>query len=72
MDTTLEFIARWQAWVYPGLALYAAVKSGLLPLFAAALWFPVEPFWASDDFVALHYAQDTARAWSDLWGPQPG
>ena len=36
MDTTLEFIARWQAWVYPGLALYAAVKSGLLPLFAAA------------------------------------
>jgi membrane protein DedA with SNARE-associated domain len=36
MDAALDFIARWQAWVYPGLALYAAVKSGLLPLFAAA------------------------------------
>jgi hypothetical protein len=38
----------------------------LLPLLAALLWFPIDPFWASDDFFALHYAQDPARAFADL------
>lgn len=37
METTLDFVARWEAWVYPALALYAAVKSGFLPIFAAAI-----------------------------------
>lgn len=37
MEMALGFVDRWGAWVYPALALYAAVKSGLLPVFAAAL-----------------------------------
>jgi membrane protein DedA with SNARE-associated domain len=37
MEETAAFVARWQGWIYPALALYAAVKSGLLPLFAAAM-----------------------------------
>lgn len=36
MDLALAFVERWGAWVYPALALYAAVKSGLLPVFAAS------------------------------------
>lgn len=37
MDAALAFVARWEAWAYPALALYAAIKSGLLPVFAAAV-----------------------------------
>jgi membrane-associated protein len=37
MEAALDFVARWEAWVYPALALYAAVKSGFLPIFAAAI-----------------------------------
>lgn len=43
-----------------------------LPLLAVLLWFPVDPFWASDDFFALHYAQDPARAFADVVGWQYG
>lgn len=35
MEMALGFVECWGAWVYPALALYAAVKSGLLPVFAA-------------------------------------
>ena len=31
-----------------------------------AAWWPLQPFWASDDFFALQYAQDPARALRDL------
>ncbi len=37
MDSILAFVDRWETWVYPALALYAAVKSGLLPVFAGVL-----------------------------------
>lgn len=37
MEAAMQFAERWQSWIYPALALYAAVKSGLLPVFAAAL-----------------------------------
>ncbi|MFK7741202.1 MAG: hypothetical protein AB8H80_12860 [Planctomycetota bacterium] len=44
----------------------------LLPLLAIAAWWPIDPYWASDDFLALHYASDLGRAASDLVGPQYG
>ncbi len=42
----------------------------VLPLLAIAAWWPLEPYWQSDDFLALHYAEDWHRALSDFWGPQ--
>jgi len=50
--------ARWWLW--------------LAPLIAAAAWWPIGSYWASDDFLALHYANDLSRAASDLVGPQYG
>lgn len=44
----------------------------LLPLLALAVWWPRSPYWASDDFVAMHYAQDLRRVLSDFVGPQYG
>ncbi|MCC6671935.1 MAG: hypothetical protein IT458_12805 [Planctomycetes bacterium] len=44
----------------------------LLGFVAAALWFPVQSWWQSDDFIALHYAQDLRRALSDFAGNQYG
>ena len=44
----------------------------LLPALVALLWWPIEPFWASDDFLAVYYAQDLSRALSDFVGPQYG
>lgn len=35
-----------------------------------AAWWPIEPFWRSDDWLALHYASDFWRALSDFWGNQ--
>jgi hypothetical protein len=43
-----------------------------LPLLAIALWWPIGPFWASDDFIALHYAHDLRRALADFTGWQYG
>ena len=37
-----------------------------------AIWWPWEPYWQSDDFIALHYAQDLDRALRDFTGPQYG
>ena len=37
MEDVLLFVERWESWIYPGLALYAALKSGLLPIFAGVL-----------------------------------
>ena len=42
----------------------------MLPLLVAALWWPIDSFWASDDFLAVYYAQDLSRALSDFVGPQ--
>lgn len=42
----------------------------LLPLLAIAAWWPIEPYWQSDDFLALHYAQDLRHALADFTGPQ--
>ena len=42
----------------------------LLPVLVAALWWPIDSFWASDDFLAVYYAQDLSRALSDFVGPQ--
>ncbi|MBM4063959.1 MAG: hypothetical protein FJ265_23105, partial [Planctomycetes bacterium] len=44
----------------------------LLPLLAIAAWWPIGPAWQSDDFLALHYAQDLRRALHDFAGPQYG
>lgn len=44
----------------------------LLPLLAIAIWWPIEPYWASDDYFALHYASDLGRALHDFVGPQYG
>jgi hypothetical protein len=44
----------------------------LLPLLAALMWWPLDPFWKSDDWLALHYAQDLGRALADFVGPQYG
>jgi len=43
-----------------------------LPLLAIVLWWPIDAFWASDDFFALHYAQDRAHALADFTGWQYG
>ncbi|MBK8101064.1 MAG: hypothetical protein IPK26_28605 [Planctomycetes bacterium] len=44
----------------------------MLPLVALVAWWPLEPYWQSDDFVALHYAKDFGQAAKDLIGPQYG
>lgn len=44
----------------------------LLPLLAIAAWWPWSPYWQSDDFVALHYANDLGRVLHDFAGPQYG
>lgn len=44
----------------------------LLPLLAIAAWWPLDPYWQSDDFLALHYAQDLGRTLHDFAGPQYG
>jgi hypothetical protein len=43
-----------------------------LPILAMAIWWPWEPYWQSDDFIALHYAHDLDRALHDFTGPQYG
>lgn len=44
----------------------------LLPILAMVVWWPWSPSWQSDDFIAMHYAQDLGRALSDFAGPQYG
>lgn len=44
----------------------------LLPVLALVLWWPLDPYWQSDDFLALHYAEDLSRALADFAGPQYG
>ena len=44
----------------------------LLALFGLCAWWPLQPFWASDDFLALNYAEVLPRAMSDFAGPQYG
>jgi hypothetical protein len=44
----------------------------LLPIAAMAAWWPIGPYWQSDDFIALQYASDLGRASSDLVGKQYG
>lgn len=44
----------------------------LLPTIAIVAWWPLDPYWQSDDFMALHYAQDLARTLHDFAGPQYG
>lgn len=44
----------------------------LLPLLAIAAWWPIDPYWQSDDFLALHYARDGANVLHDFAGPQYG
>ncbi len=41
-----------------------------LPVLVVLCWWPIGSYWASDDFFAVHYAQDLGRAASDLIGPQ--
>lgn len=43
-----------------------------LPVLVLAAWFPVDPYWASDDFFALHWAQDFAHVLADVTGPWYG
>lgn len=42
----------------------------LLPLVALAAWWPIDCWWQSDDFLAMHYAQELRRVLHDFTGPQ--
>lgn len=44
----------------------------LLPIAAIAAWWPLDCYWKSDDFLALHYARDFGNVLHDLHGPQYG
>jgi hypothetical protein len=44
----------------------------LLPVLALGCWWPVDAYWQSDDYLALHYAQELRRALADFAGPQYG
>lgn len=44
----------------------------LLPLLAAAAWWPLSPWWQSDDLFALHHTREFATALRDFAGPQYG
>ncbi|MCA8952008.1 MAG: hypothetical protein KDE27_21035 [Planctomycetes bacterium] len=44
----------------------------LLPVLAVLLWWPLDPYWQSDDFLALHYAHDFGNVLHDFVGPQYG
>lgn len=44
----------------------------LLPVLALGCWWPIDSYWQSDDYLALHYAQDLRRALADFSGPQYG
>jgi len=43
-----------------------------LPLLVLAAWFPVDSYWASDDFFALHWAKDFGNVLHDFTGPWYG
>lgn len=44
----------------------------LLFVVAFAAWYPLEPWWQSDDFIAVAYSADLGRALSDFAGNQYG
>lgn len=44
----------------------------LLPMLAMAAWWPLSPYWQSDDFFAVHYAQHFGNVLHDFVGPQYG
>ncbi|MBL8755907.1 MAG: hypothetical protein JNK15_21610, partial [Planctomycetes bacterium] len=44
----------------------------LLPLLAIAAWWPWAPWWQSDDYFAVHYAQEGTNVLRDFVGPQYG
>lgn len=48
------------------------MKHWLVALLVAAAWWPVDTYWLSDDFVAVTYVQDSARAFADLTQNQYG
>jgi len=43
-----------------------------LPLLAILLWWPISPYWQSDDYLALHYARNFGNVLADFTGPQYG
>ncbi|MEQ1634581.1 MAG: glycosyltransferase family 39 protein, partial [Planctomycetota bacterium] len=43
-----------------------------LPLLVLLAWFPIAPYWASDDFFALHWAKDFEHVLADFHGPWYG
>ncbi len=44
----------------------------LLFALVLAAWWPIHPWWQSDDFIALHYSANLGRALSDFTGNQYG
>lgn len=44
----------------------------LLFLIVVALWWPIAPYWQSDDFVAVHWTANPLRALGDFFGPKYG
>ena len=44
----------------------------LLPILTLAAWFPIQPYWASDDFFALCWASDFRNVLRDFTGPWYG
>lgn len=44
----------------------------LLPILAIAAWWPLQPWWQSDDFLAVHYVQHGRHVLADFTGPQYG
>ena len=41
-----------------------------VPVIAAAIWWPIGPYFASDDFLAMHYAREFGNVAHDFVGPQ--
>lgn len=44
----------------------------MIPLLILAAWWPIQTYWQSDDWIAIHYASNPLRALSDLAGNQYG
>lgn len=48
----------------------ASLFTAAVALLALVVWWPIDPYWQSDDFLAVTYAHDARRAWSDFAGAQ--
>jgi len=70
MSTAPPFGTTWDE--VPARPTSHAVWTLIVPLCVLFAWFPLGAYWQSDDFIALHYAQDLGRVAHDFVGPQYG